>query len=57
MIIEVVENWDKERQLEETARKMLADNLKLSDIMKHTGIDVDRLDEICKPMNQESIFA
>ena len=57
VIIEVVENWGKERQMEETARKMLTDNFKLSDIIKYTDIDIDRLDEIRKSMNMESLFA
>ena len=46
VIIEVAEAIGEKRKMEETAKKMLADNLKLSDIIKYTGIDVDRLGEL-----------
>ena len=41
--------------MEETARKMLADNFKLSNIIKYTGIDVDRISKLRDTVRQESL--
>ena len=55
VIFEVFEELGEKRKMEETARKMLADNFKLSDIIKYTGIDVDRLSELRDTVRQESL--
>jgi len=57
VIIEVFENYGKELKQEEIARKMLIDNFKPSDIIKYTGIDVDRLSELHDIVRKESILA
>ena len=43
--------------MEEIARKMLVDNFKPSEIIKYTGIDVDRLSELSEKVRKESVFA
>ena len=43
---EIGEERGAERRQEEIAIKMLNEGVKLSDIIKFTGVDVDRLDEL-----------
>ena len=44
-----------ERTKEEIARKMLLDNLDVLDIIRYTGIDVDKLYELRESMRAEVI--
>jgi len=45
-IFEALEEIGASRKQEEIAIKMLQEGYKLSDIIKLTGVDVDRLDEL-----------
>jgi len=46
-----------EHNMESTARKMLSDNFDTLDIIKYTGIDAERLEELRDTMNGELIQA
>jgi len=61
IILEVAESVGERRgrvsQKEETARKMLLDNLDVLDIIKYTGIDAERLKELRNVINDEPASA
>ena len=55
VILEVAEEFGAKRQQEETVKKMLLKDCKLSDIIEFTGIDVDRLSEIREDLRAKAI--
>ena len=55
IIIETAEKMGAKRQQEETVIKMLSEGMKLSDIIRFTGIDVDRLSEIRDTLRGEAV--
>ena len=63
VIIEVFEKTGEKRgreegikqQQEETAQKMLSEGFKMSEIVKFTNIDIDRLSEIRDAMRNEAV--
>ena len=55
VILDVAEEYGARRNTEEIVRKMLSDNLDILDIIKYTGIDVDRLREIRESLRSEAV--
>ena len=55
VILEVAERYGAERNKEETARKMLAKNMDILDIIEITGLSPERIREIRNTLRDEAV--